>query len=86
MSAFLDPKKDPARQVMKFKGWPVADQLAWEAALQQGDPFEPGEPEHTGPPKHRTPLPSLTAAGWGGWPARIASIPISRRPVGRRLR
>lgn len=50
----LDPKKDPARRVMKVAAWPKADQLAWAAAITPGDVIEPGGAGATWAPKTRT--------------------------------
>jgi integrase/recombinase XerD len=36
----LDPKKDPARRVLKVAAWPVADQRAWHHACRDGDILE----------------------------------------------
>jgi integrase/recombinase XerD len=37
----VDPKKDPARRCLKVNAWPEADRRAWQAALREGDIFEP---------------------------------------------
>lgn len=69
MISHLDPKKDPARKVLKVSAWPEADQRAWEAALLPGDPLEPGGAGAQWAPQTRS-MVAKAYGRWLGWLAR----------------
>src|SRR4051812_20472682 len=63
MTDRADPKKDPARRCLKEDRWPDVDRRAWQAALRQGDIFEPaGVAAEWGPRTQRK-----VAVAYGRW-------------------
>ena len=82
MSTPIDPKKDPARRVLKFTAWPDLDQRAWRAAIQSGDPLDPG-----GAGAHWAPQTQHAAAKaygrWLEWLDRQGCLEHDRSPVDR---
>jgi len=59
----LDPKKDPSRRCRPVTAWPIGDQLAWEAALAEGDVLDPGGGASQWAPHSQRKI----AKGYGRW-------------------
>jgi integrase/recombinase XerD len=82
MTNKIDPKKDPARRVLKEDAWPEADRRAWRAATREGDVLD-----ESGPGAGWAPLTRATVAKgygrWLGWLQRNQLLDLELPPVDR---
>jgi integrase/recombinase XerD len=78
----LDPKRDPARHVLKYPFWPDADQAAWRIANMPGDPLEPGGIGADWAPATRQAV-AKAYGRWLGWLSRhdelAPAVPLAER-------
>jgi len=78
----LDPKKDPARHCLKIGAWPAQDRQAWEAALQEGDIFEPAGTAVRWKPRTRNKV-AVAYGRWLTWLDRVDRLDQTARPADR---